>query len=313
MSVPTSSPGAASGQRIVVTGSSGLIGTALVEALTRAGHPVVCLVRSNPGPGRAVWDPMAGRIDASALDGAYGVVNLAGEGIADRKWTAEQKARIRDSRVRGTALLADTLAGLTNKPAVLASGSAIGFYGDRADEVLDETSPTGSGFLAGLVKEWEAATSTAAAAGIRVAHLRTGIVLSTRGGALKQQLLPFRLGLGGRLGSGRQFLSWIALTDEVAAIRHVLATPSLHGPVNLTTPQPVTNNQFTKALGGALKRPTMLPIPLAPLRLRFGKEMVAEMLLASARITPRQLLDHGFAFEHTDLAATLRCLLDTHA
>lgn len=302
----------ASSQRVVVTGSSGLIGTALCESLAASGHPVVRLVRSNPGPGRALWDPTKGTIDRSALEGAWAVVHLAGEGIADAKWTDAHKAAVLTSRIQGTTLLAETIAGLTHKPAVFASGSAIGFYGDRDDQVLDEGSPAGTGFLADVVKAWEAATASAAASGVRVVLLRTGIVLSTKGGALKQQLLPFKLGLGGRLGSGNQYLPWISLTDEIAAIEHVLKTDSLSGPVNLTAPQPVTNAQFTKALGGALKRPTFLPIPLTPLRVLYGKEMVKEMLLSSANVMPTKLVASGFSFVHTDLGTTLRYLLDSH-
>ena len=299
-------------QRIVVTGSSGLIGKPLVAALRAAGHPVTCLVRSNPGPDRALWDPATGTIDASAIEGAWGVVHLAGEGIAESKWTPEQKDRILTSRVLGTRLLSETIAGLTNKPSVLASGSAIGIYGDRGDETLDESSSKGSGYLVGVVEQWEAATKAASDAGVRVAHLRTGIVLSTKGGALKQQLLPFKLGIGGRLGSGKQFLPWISITDHLAAVRHVLETSSLHGPVNLVGPNPATNQQFTKTLGGVLKRPTLIPIPLLPLNLRYSKEMVKEVLLSSSRVLPSKLLSSGFVFTHTDLSETLRYLLDSH-
>ncbi len=299
-------------QRVVVTGSSGLIGTALVGALRSAGHPVTSLVRSNPGPDRALWDPAKGTIDASALEGAWAVVHLAGEGIAESKWTPEQKQRILDSRVLGTKLLSEALAGLTAKPSVLASGSAIGIYGDRSDENLDESSAKGDGFLVDVVEQWEAATKAASDAGIRVAHLRTGIVLSTTGGALKQQLLPFKLGVGGRLGNGKQYLPWISITDHVAAIQHVLASASFAGAVNLTGPNPATNQEFTKALGGALHRPTLLPIPLFPLNLLYGKELVKEVLLSSARVLPKKLLANGFVFTHTDLGQTLRYLLDSH-
>ena len=299
-------------RRVVVTGSSGLIGTALVTALRNAGHPVTSLVRSNPGPNRALWDPAKGTIDAAALEGAWAVVHLAGEGIAESKWTPEQKALIRDSRVLGTTLLSKTLAGLASKPAVFASGSAIGIYGDRSDEILDESSSKGQGFLVDVVEEWESSTKTAADAGIRVGHLRTGIVLSTKGGALKQQLLPFKLGVGGRLGSGKQYLPWISITDHVAAIQHFLTTTSLEGPINLTGPDPATNQQFTKALGHALHRPTLIPIPLLPLNLMYSKELVKEVLLSSARVLPKKLLASGFVFTHTDLAQTLRYLLDSH-
>lgn len=302
----------ASSQRVVVSGSSGLIGTALVDALTSAGHPVTCVVRSNPGPDRALWDPQTGTIDAKALEGAWAVVHLAGEGIADSKWTPEHKKKVMDSRVLGTTLLSNTIANLTAKPTVFVSGSAIGFYGDRGDDALDESSTTGEGFLAEVVRAWEAPTEIAERAGIRVAHARTGIVLSTKGGALKQQLLPFKLALGGRMGSGKQYLPWISLPDEVAAIQHILVTPSLSGPVNLTSPTPATNLEFTKALGKALKRPTFIPIPLAPLRILYGKEMVAEMLLASSRVLPKKLLASGFIFNHTGLLETLRYLLESH-
>jgi uncharacterized protein len=301
-----------SGRRVVVTGSSGLIGTALCESLAKAGHPIVRLVRSNPGPGRALWDPAKGTIDTSALEGAWAVVHLAGEGIADSKWTEEHKARVMSSRVLGTTLLSNTIAGLTNKPEVFASGSAIGFYGDRGSVALDETAAGGTGFLADVVKAWEAPTRAAADAGVRVALLRTGIVLSTRGGALKQQLLPFKLGLGGRLGSGKQYLPWVTITDEVAAIQFILATPEISGPVNLTAPNPVTNSEFTKALGAALKRPTLIPIPLLPLKLLYSAEMVQEMLLASANVVPTKLLASGFTFAEVEVASALRYVLDSH-
>ena len=305
-----------SSQLVVVTGATGLIGRALVTSLRAAGHPVTRLVRAADAtrPGGVTdsrWDPAARTIDAAALDGAWAVVHLAGAGIAG-KWTEEHKRAVTDSRVKGTTLLATTLAKLDRKPTVFASGSAIGFYGDRGDETLDESSKAGAGFLADVVTRWEAATAPAEAAGIRTAHLRTGIVLSTKGGALKQQLLPFKLGLGGRLGSGAQYLPWITLDDEVAAIQFVLDTPSLHGPVNLTAPNPVTNASFTKALGGALHRPTLIPIPLVALRALYGSEMVQEMLLSSARVLPKALLAEGFTFGKTDVASALGYLLDSH-
>lgn len=299
-------------RRVVLTGSSGLIGTALINRLTSGGHTVTRMVRRNPGPGDAVWNPTTGVIDTSALEGADAVVHLAGEGIADSKWTAEHKRAVLDSRVQGTTLLARTMGKLDAKPPVWVSGSAIGFYGNRGDEELTESSPRGAGFLADVVQAWEDATTDAESAGIRVAHIRTGIVMSTKGGALKQQLLPFKLGVGGRMGSGKQWLPWITLDDEVSAIMHVIDTESLSGPVNLVSPHPVTNAEFTKVLGKALKRPTFIPIPLLPLKLLFGEEMVKEMLLASARVLPTKLESSGFVFANADLAAGLGSLLSSH-
>lgn len=302
-----------SAQRIVVTGATGLIGTALVASLREAGHPVTRLVRGTPAADDARWDPSAGAIDESAIDGAWAIVHLAGEGIADQKWTDEHKRRVLDSRVVGTTLLAKTIASLETPPTSFVSGSAIGYYGDRGDEVLDETSPPGTGFLADVVRAWEASTAAVEGTGVRTVHLRTGIVLSTKGGALKQQLLPFKLGLGGRLGSGRQYLPWITLADEVSAIRFVLDNNTMSGPVNAVGPNPVANSVFTKALGKALHRPTLLPIPLFPIKARFGSEMVEEMLLSSARVTPSVLQHAGFRFANPDLDAALRYLLESHA
>ena len=255
------------------------------------------------------WDPAAGRIDAAALEGHDAVVNLAGAGIGDRRWTAKHKAAIRESRVQGTGLLARTLASLDRPPAVLASGAAVGYYGNRGDEELTEESGPGTGFLSGVVQEWEAATAPAREAGIRVVTLRSGIVLSPRGGALQRQLLPFRLGLGGRLGSGDQWFSWISIDDEVGAIRHVLTNDDVEGPVNVTAPGPVTNAQFTASLGRALRRPTFLPTPTAALWLLFGREMVAEMLLTSHRVLPAVLTASGYSFRHPAVDAALADLL----
>ena len=298
-------------RRVVVTGSRGLIGTALVAALTASGHPVTRLVRSAPKSGEAIWDPAKGTIDASAIEGAWGVVHLAGEGIAEKKWTEEQKAEILGSRTKSTMLLAKTMAACANKPAVFASGSAIGIYGDRGDEILSDEATTGKGFLADVVHQWEASAQPAIDAGIRTAFLRTGIVQSVHGGALKQQLLPFKLALGGRLGSGKQYLPWISITDEVRAILHVLNS-SLSGPVNLVGPAPVTNAAYTKALGSALHRPTVIPIPLFPLKLVYGSELVKEMLLSSARVMPNKLIAGGFTFTHATLEACLADVLATN-
>ena len=295
--------------RVVVSGSHGLIGSALVDALTAGGHSVTRLVRGAPGEGEAAWDPRAGRVDGAALEGHDAVVHLAGAGIGAHRWTAAYKAEIRDSRVRATQVLVEALAGLDDRPRVLASASAVGVYGDRGDEELTESSPAGTGFLAEVVREWEGAARRATEAGIRVAHLRSGVVLSPRGGALRQQLPLFRLGLGGRLGSGRQYLSWISLPDEVAAILYVLGSDDLEGPVNLTAPAPVTNAEFTRTLGAALGRPAFLVVPPAALWVRFGREMTTEMLVAGQRVLPSRLQAGGFAFRHPELAAALPQLL----
>lgn len=296
-------------QRVVITGASGLIGSALVTSLRKQGHPVTPLVRRSPKAGEAQWDPANGTIDSAAIDGAWAVVHLAGEGIADTKWTEAHKERVLQSRVAGTTLIAHAIATAANKPSVFASGSAIGFYGSQGSTQLTEQSATGSGFLAEVVRQWEACAKEATDAGVRTALLRTGIVLSSKGGALKPQLLPFKLGLGGRIGPGTQYLPWISLVDQVRAIEHVLRTPSISGPVNLTAPNPATNSEFTKALGAAVKRPTLLPTPLFPIKLMFGPEMVEEMLLSSARVLPKVLQDSGFVFEHPQLKEALTAAL----
>jgi len=299
--------------RVAMTGSHGLIGGALVEALSGGGHDVTRLVRGTAGPGEVAWDPTGGTIDAARLEGHDAVVNLAGPGIGDRRWDADRKAAIRDSRVDGTGLLARTLASLERPPRVLASGSAVGFYGDRGDEELTEASTKGDGFLADVVDDWEQATAPAADAGVRVAHLRSGVVLSRRGGALAKQLGPFKAGLGGRIGSGRQYLSWITLDDEVAAIVHVLEHEDLRGPVNLTAPGAVTNAEFTRALGAALHRPTLLPVPMIALNLIFGSEMVREMLLGGQRVRPAALDASGFEFGQPEIEGALRAVLGAPA
>jgi uncharacterized protein len=296
--------------RIAVTGSSGLIGTALVEALEGDGHQVTRLVRGDAtGPNELRWAPAAGTIDAAGLEGHDAVVHLAGVGIGDHRWTAEHKAAVLDSRVQGTSLLASTIARLDRPPAVLASASAVGFYGDRGNQPLTEADGPGTGFLADVVRQWEDAAAPAAEAGIRVARLRSGVVLTDKGGALDKQLLPFKMGLGGRVGTGEQYLSWISLDDEVGAIRHVLATDTIEGPVNLTAPTPVTNAEFTKALGRVLGRPTVMPVPKLALTTMFGKEMTAEMLLAGQRVLPAVLQASGFAFVDDEIEAALRRIL----
>lgn len=294
---------------VAVTGSSGLVGSALRPALAAAGHRVLRMVRSGEGgPDTLRWDPEAGTIDTGGLEGVGGVVHLAGEGIGKR-WTAAQKARIRDSRMAGTRLLAETLAKLSRPPAVMVSASAVGFYGDRGDEVLTEASPPGGGFLASVAREWEGATEAAQTAGIRVAHLRSGEVLARHGGALAKMLTPFRLGVGGRMGAGRQWMSWIAIDDEVAAIVHILGEEGLAGPVNATAPNPVTNADFTKALAGALHRPAVLPVPAPALRLLLGREMADELILVSQRVVPERLNGSGFQFQTPEIGSALARVL----
>lgn len=294
---------------VLVTGSHGLIGTALIPRLRADGHRVARLVRGVPEGGDDVrWDPVAGTIDARALEGIDAVVHLAGAGIGDKKWTPARKRLILESRTQGTSLLARTLAGLDRRPSVLLSGSAVGIYGTRDDELLTEASATGTGFTAEVCTAWEAATAPAQEAGIRVAHLRTGIVLSAQGGALGRMLLPFKLGLGGRMGSGSQYMSWIAIDDEVGAIRHLL-TADVSGPVNLTAPNPVTNAEFTATLGRVLQRPTKLPTPMLPLKALYGAELVQSLLLDGQRVQPAALEASGYEFALPTLEGALRAVL----
>jgi len=296
---------------ILVSGSHGLVGSALVPRLVGAGHVVTRLVRRPPAPGEVVipWDPMAGSLGLAKLEGLDAVIHLAGESLASGRWTLRRKARLRQSRIRGTRVLAQSLARLAAPPRVLVSASAIGYYGHRGEEILDEASPPGTGFLPQLCRDWEAATEPAARAGIRVVHLRFGIILSDAGGALGRMLLPFRLGLGGPLGSGTQHWSWIALDDAVGVILHALKQDSLAGPVNAVAPNPVTNLEFTRALGRALRRPALLPVPAWVARLALG-EMTDELLLASTRVVPRRLLAAGHRFRFGEVEDALRHLLE---
>jgi uncharacterized protein (TIGR01777 family) len=294
---------------VAITGASGLIGSALGDALRVRGDRVVTVGR---GPAAAVrWDPMAGTIDADTLEGMDAVVHLAGESLGEKKWTPEQKQKIMESRVQGTELLATTIAGLRSKPAVLVSASAVGFYGDRGDEELTETSPPPppGNFLSDVCVAWEAATANAEAAGIRTVHVRTGIVLSKEGGALARMLLPFKLGLGGRIGSGRQYMSWVSIDDEVGALVHAVDTDTVRGPLNATGPRPVTNAEFTKALGAAVHRPTVLPTPLAPLKVVYGAELVQRVLVEGQRVLPAGLEASGYEFRHPTLAAAFEAAL----
>jgi uncharacterized protein len=297
---------------IAVTGSSGLIGTALVEALEARGDRVVRMVRRRPGPSEIRWDPAAGRIDSTGLNGLDAVVHLAGAGIGDRRWTDEYKQSIRTSRVDGTRLLAEALAGLARPPKVLVSQSGIGYYGDRADEVLTESSSRGHGFLAEVVSAWEDAAEPARRAGIRVVHPRTAPVLTPRGGSLAKQLPLFRIGLGGRFGSGEQWWSWISLDDQVAATLHLLGS-GLEGPVNLSAPNPVQNREFARALGRALRRPAVLPVPAFGPKLVVGGELAESLLFGSQRVIPERLVADGFEFSHPSIEGALDALVERAA
>jgi uncharacterized protein (TIGR01777 family) len=295
---------------VLVTGSHGLVGSALIPGLRADGHRVLRLVRDRKeGADDVQWDPTSGAIDAARIEGVDAVVHLAGAGIGDKKWTPDRKRLILESRTQGTRLLAETLAGLGRAPAVLVSGSAVGYYGDRGDALLTEQAPPGDDFPAQVCLAWEAATMPAAEAGIRVVTIRTGVVLAAHGGALKRMLLPFKLGIGGRIGSGRQYLSWISLDDEVGAIRHLLTADRVSGPVNLTAPNPATNSEFTTALGRTLHRPTLLPTPLAPLKAVYGSELVQHLLVEGQRAVPRVLETSGYQFLCPEIDGALRTAL----
>jgi uncharacterized protein (TIGR01777 family) len=295
---------------VLVSGASGLIGTALRHHLVSLGHGVVRLVRGAPArdASEVAWDPDAGAIDSARLVGIDAVANLAGAGIARWPWTSAHKRRVLESRVHSTALLARTVSNLAQRPRVFVSASAIGFYGNRGDAILREDSPQGSGFLAEVCAAWESAAAEAARSSTRVATLRIGMVLSGLGGALPALVRPFRLGLGGPLGDGRQYMSWIALEDLVGAITHAIVRDELGGPINAVAPHAVTNAEFTRTLGRVLRRPTLLPAPAFALRLMLG-EMADELLLASARGEPARLLASGFAFRYPTLEGALRVSL----
>lgn len=290
--------------KIAVTGSTGLIGTALVRSLRADGHEVLRLVRRPPRQGDEVeWDPARQHVDARGLIGCEAVVHLAGAGIGDHRWTDAYKKEIRDSRVLGTAAIADALASLDERPRVLVCGSAVGIYGDTGDTAVDETAPPGHGFLPSLCVEWEEAAAAAEEAGVRTVFARTGLVVSREGGAWARLFPLFRAGLGGRLGSGRQYWSFIALHDHVAALRHLIDTPALEGPVNLTAPEPVTNREVTSAMGRALHRPALFPVPAPAMRLALGE--LAGDVLGSQRVRPAKLLDSGFTFAFPTIAEAI--------
>jgi uncharacterized protein len=296
---------------VAISGANGFIGSALSVSLRADGHRVLRLTRGGVTAGDAIgWDPDAGRIDAPAFEGLDAVVHLAGAGIGDRRWTSEQKRIIRESRLRGTAVLAGAVASRERKPAVFVSGSAVGYYGNRGDEVLTEHSAPGDDFLAQVCVAWEAETQPATDAGVRTVLTRTGIVLDTHGGALARMLVPFKLGIGGRQGSGTQWMSWITLADQIGAIRHAIEHASVRGPVNLVAPNPLTNGDFARTLGRALHRPTFVPTPLLALKLRFGSELVESLLLASQRVTPTQLASTGYDFTAPSLDGALRAMVE---
>lgn len=294
--------------RVAVTGASGLIGSSLVPALRTRGHDVVRLVRRAPSsPDEIGWDPARGWVDESRLAGVEGVVHLAGAGVGDKRWTDSYKKEILDSRVDGTRTIATAIAKLDPKPAVLVSGSAIGYYGDTGDREVNESSPQGAGFLADVVGQWEAAAAPALDAGIRTCFARTGLVVSDKGGAWKRLLPIFKLGLGGRIGSGRQYWSFISLRDEVDALIALLENPAYAGPVNLTSPHPVTNSEVTAAMGRVLGRPTLLPVPSAALKVALGE--FSEDVLGSQRVIPGVLREHDFTWRDATIDEAIRATL----
>ena len=294
--------------KILVSGSHGLVGKALVRSLTNDGHEIIRLVRSQPAPGEVEWKPDQGRIDVEHLEGIDAVVHLAGESIASGRWTEEKKKTIRDSRVQGTGLLSDAIARLSRPPSVFISASAIGYYGDRDDELLNEKSAPGKDFLSSVCVEWERATRPAAEKGIRTVCARFGIILDPDDGALAKMLPPFRMGVGGRIGDGKQWMSWIALDDVIKGLKFLIEDQSVNGPANFVAPNPVTNAEFTKTLGRVLSRPTIFPVPVFGVRLAFG-EMADALLLSSQRVEPGVLKDKGFSFSWPTLEPALRTLL----
>ena len=294
--------------KVAITGASGLIGSALTHSLTTDGHQVLRLVRRPAGSADEVsWSPTEGTVDAARLEGVDAVVHLAGAGVGDRRWTDSYKREIRDSRVLGTQTLVDALAGLTSRPSVLVSGSAIGYYGDTGDKEVDEQSPAGSGFLAGVVRDWEAAARPVEAAGVRLVTVRTGLVVAGKGGAWGRLWPLFKLGVGGRMGPGSQWWSWISLRDEVGAIRFLIDRPEASGAFNLTAPNPATNTEITAAMGELLHRPTFLTVPAFALRTALGE--MSQEVLGSSRVMPRRLLEAGFAFADPSVEDALSAAL----
>jgi uncharacterized protein len=294
--------------KVAITGASGLVGSALIPVLKSMGAQITRMVRAKPKAGELEWHPNQDEVSAGLLEGFTTFINLAGENIAGGRWTDDQKRKIHDSRIHGTHLLSEAIARLSQKPLVFICASATGIYGDRDDETLDEQSDSGGGFLAGVCREWEKATEPASKAGVRVVHLRFGPILAREGGMLAKLLTPFKMGMGGKVGSGRQYISWIAIEDAIQAIKLAIEDVSIHGALNIVSPNPVTNEEFTKTLGHVLNRPTALAMPAFAARLAFG-EMADEMLLASQKVLPKKLIKAGFVFKYPELEPTLKHLL----
>lgn len=294
--------------KVLITGSSGLIGSALIESLTANGHQAIRLLRTEFAEGLPFWDPENGVIDLCDITGVDAVVHLAGYSIANGRWNERTKTRILESRVRGTKLLAEFFAESAHKPHVIVSASGVGAYGDCGEDVVDERSAFGKGFLADVARQWEESTAPAVKAGIRVVNIRLGVVLSASGGALKKMLLPFKMGLGGVIGSGKQYMSWVSIEDVVKMIQYVIVNDSIRGPANFVSPTPVSNFEFTKTLGRVLHRPTVFRMPAFAACLVFG-EMAKELLLSSTRAIPKKLMGAGYQFRHSELEEAFRSLL----
>ncbi len=294
--------------KVAITGSSGFIGSHLLSFLSKRDVAISKILRENPNGNGVSWKPEGGEWDSAFTDGIDGFVHLAGENIASGRWTKMKKERIRNSRVEGTKKLCEHILKLPTLPSVFVCASAIGFYGDRGMEFLNESSSRGSGFLPDVCVDWEEATDSISKAGIRVVNVRFGIVLSSDGGALSKMLTPFKMGMGGKAGSGKQYMSWVAIDDVTGAIYHALATDTLEGPVNVTAPSPVTNKDFTNTLGRVLKKPTVMPMPAFAAKLAFG-EMANDLLLASTKVAPKKLVETGYNFQYPELEDALKHIL----
>jgi len=295
--------------KVLITGSSGLVGSALTDFFVANGDEVIRLLRRSARADSPVWDPENGEIDLAGVRDISAVVHLAGDNLGEGRWNVRKKNSILNSRVKGTQLLSEFFAATEHKPNVIVSASAVGYYGNRGEERVDEASELGKGFLADVCRQWEEATASAVDVGIRVANLRLGLILSAEGGALKKMLLPFRIGLGGVIGSGKQYMSWVSIDDVTGMIQHIIANKAVRGPVNLVSPNPVSNREFTKTLGQVLNRPTIFPMPAFAARIAFG-EMADELLLSSTRVIPKKLMDSSYEFRHPELGDAFEHLLN---